>query len=444
MQQVFEIIPETASYTAPSRTTIKRWLQKVGYYKLKRQKTKADDWIVIIDASIQMGDQKCLLFIGIQESKLPKNRALKVDDMVLLGLRVVSSLNSKLITEELKKTASSIGTIKCICSDQGSDMVRGIKDFQMISPKTKHVCDTAHYVANALKAILEKNEAWKKFRESTTQSRRKMQNSKISGALPPSPRTKARFMNVDSLIEWASDMLILLDKGVSSPEINIEELKRYLEWLPNYRTEIHYWNRLVSVGATARQLVREQGMHYDIDYHFEQAVSGISLGARELPYVDKITSFLSIQSREMQIGERYVGSTEIIETFFGKLKYTEGEQTAFGFTSLVLAAMACIGPTNFEIVKESITSVTEKEINSWTKEEIGESVQSQRMKIKKYVRDLRAVGLDSSSQATSKINSSIEKIEKAELLERLKLKPYFAEKMERDFSGILEEKIMGF
>lgn len=146
----------------------------------------------------------------------------------------------------------------------------------------------------------------------------------------------------------------------------------------------------------------------------------------------------------MQVGERYVGSTEIIETVFGKLKYTEGEQTAFGFTSLVLVAMACIGPTNFETVKESIMSVTEKEINSWTKEEIGESVQSQRIKIKKYVSGLRAIGLGSSSQTTSKINSSMEKIEKAEFVERLKLKADFAEEMERDFSGILEEEVMGF
>ncbi len=55
-----------------------------------------------------------------------------------------------------------------------------------------------------------------------------MQNSLIPGALPPSPRAKARYMNVDSLIKWAADMLVLLDYGVSNPGLDIDDLRKYL------------------------------------------------------------------------------------------------------------------------------------------------------------------------------------------------------------------------
>ena len=54
-------------------------------------------------------------------------------------------------------------------------------------------------------------------------SRRRMQNSLISGLLPPSPRTKARYMNIDSLIRWAAEMLLLIDNPDSLPEVERED-----------------------------------------------------------------------------------------------------------------------------------------------------------------------------------------------------------------------------
>jgi len=389
LKQTFDILPETKCYSAPSRTAIKRWLQKVGYHKLTRPKVIASDWMVLIDASIQMGEQKCLLVLGWRGSDFPKNRALKLEDLEVLSLRVISNLNSELVTQVLKKVSSIVGAIECICSDRGSDMVRGVKDFQIISPKTKYIHDTALRVANFLKSILEKSTPWKKFREQTTQARRKMQNSLVAGAIPPSPRTKARFMNVDSLIQWASDILILLDNGVSTEEFDIKELKKYLEWLPVYRDEIIYWNSLVFIGATARQLIREKGIYRNIDLNFEQAIGSVAMGARELSYVDQISSFLAEQSQEIEYGRRYVGSTEVLESLFGKLKHMEHEQKAFSFTSLVLAAMACVGPTDEKTVEEAITSIKLSQIDQWSNEEIGKSLQSKRTKIKKIVNELK-------------------------------------------------------
>ena len=161
-----------------------------------------------------MGDKKCLLVVGCRKSSLLKNHALTLEDLEILSMSIVSTINAKLITQVLQEVALLIGKIACICSDRGCEILRGVKDFQLISPSTRHISDTAHRVANFLEATLEKNVIWKKFREQTTQSRRKMQNSLVAGALPPSPRTKSRFMNVDTIIKWALDMLFLLDNGV--------------------------------------------------------------------------------------------------------------------------------------------------------------------------------------------------------------------------------------
>ena len=403
----FETLPELKNYLAPSPTAIKRWVQKVGYYKLTLTKTVADDWMILIDASIQMGEKKCLLVLGCRKINLPKNRALKLEDLEILALRIVSKLNSSLITQVLHEVALSIGKIISICSDRGSDILRGVKDFQINNPDTRHITDTAHRVANFLEATIEKTESWKKFREQVTQSRRKMQNSLVPGALPPSPRTKARFMNVDSLIKWASDMLFLLDNRVSTPNLNIDELKKYLEWLLDYREDIDYWNRLISIGVAARYCIRMEGIHMNIVDSFEQSISSIKMGFKELQFVDEITLFLLEQSKGVKVGECFIGSTESLESLFGKIKYMEHEQTAFGFTSLVLAAMACVGPTDEQIIAKAIKSIKISDIDEWAEMEIGMSVQSQRKKIKTTIAGLM-------------------------------------KKMGQEVSGILEKKVMGF
>jgi len=388
LEITFEFLPELKDYKAPSCTTIKRWLQKVGYYKLTQPKAISNDWMILIDASIQMGEKKCVLVLGRRLRDFPKNRPLTLEDLEILGLRVVSTMNANLITQILHEAAQSIGKIISICSDRGSEMVRGIKDFQVYKPEVRHISDTAHRVSNLLEATLEKSERWKNFREQVTHARRKMQNSLVPGALPPSPRTKARYMNVDSLIEWALQMLILLDKGTSTPDFNVAELKKYCQWLFDYQDDIYYWNRLVSIGAAARQCVRVEGIHMNIVDSFEEAISAIQMGCREMSFANQLSLFLTEQSKGMMAGEFYIGSTEVLESFFGKIKYMEQEQTAFGFTSLVLAALACIGPIDVRTITEAITSVRQSNINKWEAKEIGKSVQSQRKKLKKMIADL--------------------------------------------------------
>ena len=181
-------------------------------------------------------------------------------------------------------------------------------------------------------------------------------------------------MNVDSLIIWAINMLILLDHGFSTPELDIDELKKYLGWLSRYRDDVAYWSRLVSIGVAARHVVRIEGIHMKIVDSFELAVSSVKMGSKELQFADQIIIFLSQQSKGIKLGECFIGSTEALESLFGKIKYMEHEQTSFGFTSLVLAAMACVGPTNEKIIEEAMISIKLSDVEEWAAKEIGQSV----------------------------------------------------------------------
>jgi hypothetical protein len=375
-------------YNAPSYETVKRWVKRVGYYKLHCPKERADDWTVIIDASIQLGSQKALVIIGCRSSSLQFGRAPTLQDFEPLSLKVVNKLTAKVVEESLKTVSESIGGISSICSDRGSDILLGIKNFKSTNPNTRQICDTAHFIANRLQRKLQKNDRWISFRNEVTQSRRKLQHSLAAGAMAPSPREKARFMNIDSLVEWALNMLVLIDdlETVIGPNIALDQKFRdELTWLKGYRSEIIHWKQLTLIGKAARNIVRLEGIHPMISEGFVNSLCELDLTVNELPFADNVTEFLMEQAKGLKIGERFLGTSEPIEAMFGKMKALEKDQRAFGFTSLTLVTLAAVGPLNESTVRAAMEEVKHSDLEKWHKNEIGETVQKQRQHIKKLV-----------------------------------------------------------
>ena len=143
------------------------------------------------------------------------------------------------------------------------------------------------------------------------------------------------------------------------------------------------------MGKRARHLIREEGLHMDIPSHFISSIADLPLGVDELKYSEQILDFFQEQTRGLKSKERYIGSSEVIESFFGKLKSMENEQSAFGFTSLILAALAHVGSFNSEIVKHAINMVKLSDIQNWSEKEIGMSLQSERKKIYRCIANIK-------------------------------------------------------
>jgi hypothetical protein len=68
----------------PDRSTGRLWLLRVGLWALLRPKAIGDDWVWMVDHSIQIGPCKCLVVLGIRLSALPAHRPLCHGDMELI------------------------------------------------------------------------------------------------------------------------------------------------------------------------------------------------------------------------------------------------------------------------------------------------------------------------------------------------------------------------
>ncbi len=200
------------NYKTPSWYSGRNWLLRLGYYKLTRKKEKSDDWIWIVDHSVQWGKEKCLVILGVQQSQLPASETIVChEDVEPLALFPVTQSNGEVVYQQLKDTISKTGVPKQIISDYGTDVKSGIERFCREYSETIFTYDITHKAATILKKELNTDERWNQFTALATSTRKKVQQTPLAAVASPNQRSKARYMNVDTLIKWGMDKLLLLD-----------------------------------------------------------------------------------------------------------------------------------------------------------------------------------------------------------------------------------------
>jgi hypothetical protein len=152
--------------SAPGWHCGRLWLMRLGYYKLKRAKTISADWIWIIDHSVQIGEEKCLVILGIRSCNLPaKGECLRHKDVEPIELIPVTQSNGEVVYQQLKEAAKKTGAPRVIIGDKGADLNCGIKRYCAENPETVSIYDIKHKTAMVLKKQLDNNDNWNEFKE---------------------------------------------------------------------------------------------------------------------------------------------------------------------------------------------------------------------------------------------------------------------------------------
>jgi hypothetical protein len=112
------------------------WLLRIGYYKLMRPKPKASDWVWILDHTVQIGAEKCLLILGVRPSELSRSDlVLSHDDVEPIALFPVTRSNGEVVFQQLEETVEKTGLPREILGDQGSDLKPGTERFRSLGAR---------------------------------------------------------------------------------------------------------------------------------------------------------------------------------------------------------------------------------------------------------------------------------------------------------------------
>lgn len=222
--------------SSPSFSTTKLWVKKIGYAKLMSPKEKADDWILILDESIGIGQEKVLVILGTRRANIDFARPLKLQDMEPLLVKSSEKWTGHCIGQELKIIKEKLGNVIYAVTDGGSSLKLGLK-----KAGVNWVYDITHAIAIFLEKIYRDDKAFKGFTHNAGQMRFKLCCSKNAHLIPPNQRSKSRFLNIDILGKWAIKALGAYNSGKLS-----NEEKKQLKWVKEIECFVEEMDLLIS------------------------------------------------------------------------------------------------------------------------------------------------------------------------------------------------------
>ncbi len=230
-----------------------------------------------------------------------------------------------------------------------------------------------------MKSIFKYDSDWQLFCSEAKAAKSKMQQTKAAHLTPPNQRSKCRFLNIEGLVGWAVNALSVLRGSNQTDRLLLEE---YCGWLLSYQDLIERLRQFTVIGSHVRQYVRKHGLSRnsgkEVRFLLEEVSQFFPFDCSACQFMGKIMDFFDEQSKVVPEGETWVGSSEIIESVFGKLKNLEGDHSKGGFTSLVLGAAACVGQTDIGVVRAAMEQVSDSDVGNWTQKQLGTTLLAQR------------------------------------------------------------------
>jgi hypothetical protein len=374
-----QFVPLFRSVPAPN--TVQSWLLRVGLHELVRPKDRADDWVLIVDHTIQLGKLKCLLIVGIRQSEWEQlSRPLAHQDLTFIMLEPVEKSDGEKVYQQLEAARKQVGVPRAILSDHGSDITRGTGKFLEKHPETLVHHDIAHQTAIVLKHELSADPRWDCFVKHCGQTQPKVKQTELGHLAPPMQKIKGRYMNLGPLIGWGMRMLKLFDTPEADrpSDIDLTRLDEKFGWIGEFREALVEWNDLHAVKDCVLQYTRINGYHAQASAELHRRLEPVARTPVGQRLGTALVEFVKEQSHGTKPGESLPASSEVLESLIGKGKRMQGQHSRGGFTKMILGMAASVVPITQGEVREALESVRDVDLNQWCREHLGVSLTAQR------------------------------------------------------------------
>lgn len=361
----------------PSYGTILIWTKKVGLFSIQTINEKADDWVLIIDESIDIGHERLLVIYGIRASMIQFNRALIYTDMVPFFIKSGSQWTAEIIKNEIEKIVSQRGNIKYIVADGGHAICKSISLLSLI-----HVYDITHKIAWILKNIYKDETIFIEYTKEMAQMRFKGVCSDVSHIVPPKQRIDSRFMNLEILSDWGSKALNCLEKSR-------KENKEYekLQWVEKYSEFISELYGLNQAIAQIQTTLKTKGLSKETIKEIQKLLSTLNTDNQRIQqFKEKMNGFLKMTIGQLSKEKKILCTSDIIESSFGKYKNYLNHNPMTGITNLSLCLAAFTNKLEAKELKVGLETTTINDLKNWSNHNIGETNLSRRRRALEKIR----------------------------------------------------------
>jgi hypothetical protein len=351
---------------APTHETCIQWDLKIGLHKLNRTKDTSSNWCWIIDHVIAQGSTKCLTIMGVRCDVLKhrNNWTLSLQDLEPFGLIPMHRSTGEDVSRALFEVSQKTGVVpKSLLSDRGSDLWLGIREFQkLVGGGVVALYDVCHKIALKYEKLFGSDPDWNVFKEEANYSKKLLHCTAGVTFAPPTQRKKARYHNVDIIINWATK--ILQYDGQWDDKV-YEKLK----WVFKYEKQITIWRQWIEIGKHTRDQVRESGFGWDTEGLIVERLSSLPMAEASHQLACDLLDFVAKESSQLSSGEKAPGTTEVIESLFGYFKHVKNGlwDGNGGMGRLILTMASRVGELTSELVKIALNNIQQRELVQWFK-----------------------------------------------------------------------------
>lgn len=353
----------------PSHVTISLWVKKIGHYQLTRPKEIANDWIIILDESIQIGSKKLLLILGIKESEIDWARSLSYKDIIPLYFKLQNSCTGEDINEILVSLTKQLGVIKYAVCDDGVNLKKGLKLSEI-----KHVYDITHKIALVLKDIYQDDESYKFFCKKMSEMRNRLFLSDVAHIIPPNQKHKSRFLNISLISDWGMKALNYLSKRFKERKI-----AEQLEWVLPFKDFIQELHQINQVMITIQKILKEKGLSSETSQKCKFYLNQLTTQKGKI-CKEQLEDYFNQTIHLLPDTDKILATSDIIESVFGKYKNSFAHHPIAGMTNDILAIAAFNADLKQENIKQALENTTVNDIKLWTKQNVGDSLFKKRRK----------------------------------------------------------------
>jgi len=180
-------------------------------------------------------------------------------------------------------------------------------------------------------------------------------------------------MNLEPLLRWGRQTLRVLEEQPAAvlEHASAERLDEKFGWLRDYRQPLGQWSEYQHLLDHSVDEIRRYGYCQDAAYRVALRIQPFVRTDAGRQLKDELLTFISSESAAALPGERLPGSSEALESAFGKLKSLEGDHQQGGFTSLLLAFGALVGRLKPATIRDALVTVPWKHVTQWIKTNLG-------------------------------------------------------------------------
>jgi hypothetical protein len=375
--RILSILGEKINFS-PAFSTIRDWTLKIGLHKLQMPKT-GEEYTYIIDTSIQMSSTKLLVILGVPNKVIVDkfNSGSEInpshEDVEIIVLKPLESSTGEVVRDCLLEAEEKTGTPISIISDQGGDMTRGVRLFNEMGRNVTHHYDFIHKIDLVVKKEMKRSYTWLKINKDKEDSTQKLKLTSYAHLIPPKRRQKGRMLAELKTIKWCKSIIGYINRG-NHPI----DLVQKIDWVTKHKRYVNECSEIVSISESAIKSVRENGYYRGMTESFKRQWSSISMSKRAFSFYSKVIDKMYEEEEKTPKGKRFLGSSEVIESIFGKFKYLEKSYSGQGFTSLILGLSAMVGEMSKSIVGMAMENVSTQNIRDWVSTNLGVSFLSRK------------------------------------------------------------------